>query len=649
MRRHTLGLGLLLPLAAALSGCGVDSLAPLAGSATRPGAIRGKAHGGQLPVSGAQIALYTYGATGYGSAGTLLATATTDRNGQFSIDPASMNCPSPDSPLYILSVGGNPGNPPGQVNTAINLGAALGTCANAMQAYITINEISTAMLAYTFSQFFSASSYDGITYDHFGSPSDATQVVSNGNSGTVSTVLNTTQGLPNPNTPTMTFEGNKLITLGNILGACVNSLGPNSQACTSLFQNTRPANGAAPTNTLEAAVALAQLPTQNVAPLFALAPPGNAAAFPGGLTTAPADWTLSASFTSPSFGLAVNPRTVTTIDIDSNGRVWFPSNRGGAGGVGYFDPSSGTFSQLYTGRLAHPQQLAIDRNNYVWVADSGSPNIAGFPAANPSAPTLLSLPGSTSTTVTIGSDNNPRYGIIAPDGTLALAQVTGGSTYSEIPSTEFPFSIGFFASSLGGNANGTFAMTGQSLYAPLSYYLSYASLQGVATNTYQFAEDGGQVATNGTSFVAPGGGYAPGADGICVWSAQSCYLMANDTTVHHPSGLAVDGNGTLWLSDNATPTVEAVPLTGGSYLTAGGKANNTLLLHDTNNGGTLVNPAGIAVDRAGNVWVSNYGCNGIGCVPGSFTLSELIGAGAPTTTPVSKQLFRGAHAGIQPR
>ena len=171
----------------------------------------------------------------------------------------------------------------------------------------------------------------------------------------------------------------------------------------------------------------------------------------------------------------------------------------------------------------------------------------------------------------------------------------------------------------------------------------------MATNTYQFAEDGGQVASNGSSFVASAGGYAPGADGICVWSAQSCYPMANDTVAHHPSGLAVDGNGTLWLADNNTPTVETVPLVGGSYLTAGGKANNMLILHDSNNGGTLLSPAGIAVDRAGNVWVSNYGCYGVGCVPGSFVLSELIGAAAPTTTPVSKQLFRGGHAGVQPR
>ena len=387
--KHTIGLGLLLPLAAVLSGCGVGTLAPFTSPAATPQALRGKAHGGQQPVAGAQIALYTFGATGYGSAGSLLATATTDQNGQFSIDPASMNCPSPDAPLYILSVGGNPGNPGGQVNSAISLGAALGTCANATQAYVTINEISTAMLAYTFSQFFSNANADDVTSDHFGAPSDEGQVITNGNSGTINTLINTTEGMPLPNSPTMTFESNKLINIGNILGACVNSAGPTSPACAALFSNTS-YNGIAPANTLEAAVGLALQPTQNVAQIFAVTPQGNASAFPGGLTTAPADWTLSASYTAPTFGLGVNPRTVTTLDVDATGRVWFPSNRSTqGGGVGYFDPSTGTFSQLFTGNVAHPQQVAIDRNNTAWVADSGSPNIAGFPAGNPSSPTLL--------------------------------------------------------------------------------------------------------------------------------------------------------------------------------------------------------------------------------------------------------------------
>ena len=375
MRLKAIAMGLLLPAATVLSGCGVGNIVSSSGAGSTPHTITGKAYGGQFPVTGATIALYTYGSSGYGSAGSLLATATTDADGNFNIDPSSINCPAASTPVYILSIGGNPGI---QTNSAIVLGAGIGSCAAIVDAYVTINEISTAALAYTFSRFFTVAGSDGTTSDHFGAPADATQVISNGNSGTLPTLIDTQNSYPRANTSTLTFEGAKLITIANVIGACVNTNGPSSPACTALFSDVTPSGGAAPTNTLEAAVDLAQNPAQNVQAIFALQPASGSSAFDGGLTTAPTDWTLSASYTSPAFGLGVNTRTASTIDIDTSGRVWFPSNGGGTGGVGYFDPGNGNFSQLYAANLTHPQQVAIDIDNYVWATDTASSNIAAF-------------------------------------------------------------------------------------------------------------------------------------------------------------------------------------------------------------------------------------------------------------------------------
>jgi hypothetical protein len=60
-------------------------------------------------------------------------------------------------------------------------------------------------------------------------------------------------------------------------------------------------------------------------------------------------------------------------------------------------------------------------------------------------------------------------------------------------------------------------------------------------------------------------------------------------------------------------------------------------------------PYGVAIDQAGNVWTSNASCpaNGLACSATSFTLSELVGAAAPTITPLSMQLG-GAMAGTKP-
>ena len=168
--------------------------------------IRGKAFGGQQPVTQSSIDLYAFGNTGYGSTGTLIASSSTDENGYFTIDPAAIDCNAagitPDTPVYILSIGGNPGSQP---NSAIALGASLGTCARASDpnTFVTINEISTAMLAYTFSRFFSAANADGVTSDHFGSPLTAAQVISNASSGTIPTLLDTTNGYPQASTATL--------------------------------------------------------------------------------------------------------------------------------------------------------------------------------------------------------------------------------------------------------------------------------------------------------------------------------------------------------------------------------------------------------------------------------------------------------------
>ena len=282
MRFNSLALGVLLPAAAFLSGCAMQNSGSSTSAVTPAKAIRGKAFGGQNPVAGGTVALYAYGSGGYGSAPTLLARTVADSTGYFTIDPSTISCPTPTTPVYILSIGGNPGF---GNNSAIVLGSGLGNCANAANDFVTINEISTVALAYTFAHFFSATpTGDANTNDHFGAPADATQTIINGNTGTLNTLLDVENGYPHPNTSTFTFEGSKLITLGNIVGSCVNSVGLGSPSCDALFSYITGPNGATPTTTLEAAVYLALNPMQNVGYIFALQPQSGAAAFTGGLT-----------------------------------------------------------------------------------------------------------------------------------------------------------------------------------------------------------------------------------------------------------------------------------------------------------------------------------------------------------------------------
>ena len=649
MRFNVTALGLLLPIAAVLSGCGMGSSGTLATAPSTAAKIQGKAFGGQQPVANSIIALYAFGTSGYGSRGQLLAQTTTGSDGYFNIDPNSINCPTPDTPVYILSMGGDPGFGP---NPAIMLGSGLGACSTAVSDpndFVTINEVSTAAMAYTFSHFFSAAlTTDTVTQDHFGAPAGATSTVTLANTATLRNLLDVENGYPHPNTSTFRFEGAKLISFANILGACVNSIGPASPSCSALFRYITGPNGAVPTNTLEAAVYLALNPRQNIQYIYALQPPSGAAAFTGGLTSSPADWSLSASYISPNFGLGVNTRTTSTIDIDLSGRVWFPSNAPGKAGVGYFDPSINGFSPLFPGNLQHPQQVAIDIDNYVWANDNGSPNIAGYPPSSPTTPTVLSVPGSTSTSVTVAYDNTIRYGIVAASGLPALGKVTGKNTYAEIGGTEVPGGGGFIVASLAGDVIGGAGVSGQYLPNPTTYDGYFNPSNGFSGVVYQSAQDSGQIVFTGNNFVTTRGGYGPGNDGICIFSMQGCYGMADDG-VRHPSGMSIDGASALWLADNFLSTIEEITPVNGSYLNGNYQANNVTFLHDNNNGGTMPSPSGIAVDGAGNIWVSNAGCVGNGCTPGSFTLTEIIGLATPTITPVSRQVVINDLAGTEPQ
>src|SRR5580698_7071961 len=70
--------------------------------------ISGQVHGGQQPITGPTIQLYTVGTSGVGSASTplLTQTVTTDADGNFSI--ANLFSCTDATLVYITSTGGNP-------------------------------------------------------------------------------------------------------------------------------------------------------------------------------------------------------------------------------------------------------------------------------------------------------------------------------------------------------------------------------------------------------------------------------------------------------------------------------------------------------------------------------------------------------------
>lgn len=644
----------LVPVAL-LAGCGMNQTAGITANVDSP-AIQGRTFGGQQPVVGATISVVAMGTSGYGSRGTILYSVQTDSNGNFSFPPGVYTCPQSNTPVYLLGIGGDSGF--GSNGSSVEA-AALGPCAAAQQSFVVMNEVTTAATAFVLSHFFSTTlGGANAANDWFGGPSTGSlpniqysMGLVNGSTVTIPAIINNAAGSVNPNTSTFTVEAQKIYTIANILAACINSNGATrgTDPCPKLFRYTTTPGGQVPSDTLQAAVQMALYPTTKMTQLYGLIP--NNPAFENYLPAAPNDWTIGVSYKSSAVGLAVDPGTTSTLDIDSTGNIWFPSNAATATGAAYFNPASQTFNGPFnTTLMVHPQQVAIDANGYAWYNDSSNSVVAGYLVSAPATTKAVTIPGTLSNAVSVGSDDRVNVGVTT--GALyELGDISPDrSSYSLLPGITFPFPVTSVAADMtGGEA---VAITNSLTTRMDNYYVSSAPAE---TDVVNANDDAGQALFTGSDHVAvrsyAGSGNAN--DGLCIYSLSKCYTFQGGNQ-NADQGIAIDGGGQLWVAESGNGGVLQVPInnpgaTGAAvYVNPSGASNvpNNEFLHgasdnDTADGPTAAAPYGIAVDVTGNVWMSNAGCNTVGCTPGTFTLTEIVGAGYPTINPVSAQITSG--------
>jgi polygalacturonase len=319
-----------LPLAGTLLLAGGLLLAGCAGSPhTSPAhalKISGAVHGGQPPVTGSTIQLYEVGTAGDGSpATTLLSGVFTTSDGSNMTNNSNANagnnfnalpageftisgdytCPA-GADVYLVSTGGNPGLPgAGSNNPSLALMAALGSCSAPSfgSSFISVNELTTFGSVAALAPFMSS-------YSAIGSGSaDATTLQAAFN--TVSEYTDTSQGIvPGPALPASTYASSyEIQTLGNAISACINSAGGaagDGSSCGTLFTDTTPTGGSAPTDTIGAALNIVNNPGLSVCPIYNLVP--SSPPFEPTLSSCPSSWTLPISTLSVS---VAGPSTVT--------------------------------------------------------------------------------------------------------------------------------------------------------------------------------------------------------------------------------------------------------------------------------------------------------------------------------------------------
>lgn len=612
-------------------------------STPTPGAaINGRVHGGQNPIVGASVYLYAASTGGYGTASTSLLTSatgnpadgngnyyvTTDANGNFSIT-GDYTCPSTASQVYLYAVGGNPG---AGTNSGAALLAALGTCpANgtlSSSLYVVVNEVSTITTAFALTGYQRAGEPTEV-----GSPNRALALTGIANAfATVANLETLGTGAARATTPAGngTVEQTTIDTLANILAACINSTGPSSTPCTTLFGNSE-AGGVPTTNTAQAAIFFARNPNANIALFFGLQAANSP--FQPALSAAPNDFTVAVNYTG---GGLSGP---TGIAIDGSDNVWV--SNAGAASISEFGPEGAAISSatgftgggLAVGTANLFPGIAIDGSGHVWVANPTANSLSEFSSAG------VAISGSGG--YTGGGLNAPDF--LAVDASNNIW--TGNRLDSSL--SEFNSSGTAITGSSGYTGGGLNSPSGIAISASGDVWAADNGLSGQDPNSLSELSSAGAAVSG--SFGFTGGGLNDPFE-IAIDNSGNVWVDntggANSLSEFNSSGTAVSGSSGFTGGGLDQPAGIAVD-TAGFVLVANYSGNSfskyasssSFFISPTGfQGGGLSAPVGIAIDGSNNVWVTNSGNN---------SLTEFVGqGGTPVVTPIVANLLApyGAHA-----
>jgi streptogramin lyase len=333
-------------------------------------------------------------------------------------------------------------------------------------------------------------------------------------------------------------------TLGNILAACVNSAGPSSTPCSTLFSNAESGGttGTLPSDTATAAINIAHNPVAAVTALWNLS--SGYPQFSPALTTEPNDFTMSIYYNDPGLYDTGGP-----LAADASGNIWAAANSVFKFNGQAYDYTGGTGYSGFYGA----QNIAIDVNGNAWAVNTSA--VGKFSSSGVVSPsggyTGLGLTGvGQATPISIAMDASSNAWI-SNDDNHAVVKVSSTGTLS-----------------------GTFSGTG-GLSAPGPVTIDPSGDAWVADTT-----SGAIVELSNAGSPLSG---ATGYTGV---------------GLNSPTGIAIDHSGNVWVSNSGGTygSVTEISKTGGLISPSTGYTNSA-----------LGNPTAIAIDGAGNAWVVGPG------------------------------------------
>ena len=339
--------------------------------------IDGQVQAGGAPVAHSTVTLWAAST----SSPVRLSQVESGADGRFVI--ATDQSPGVDFSLYLLANGGEPAG--GKVagnNPSLALLAVLG---NQPPPTVTINEMTTIASVWTNAQFIAGTEIKGYALGlriAAGNMANFVDPATGGYGGMIQDPLNSTQ------TPTMA----NFATLSSVLGGCTTRVRPD--ACSLLFAAATGRDGTVPTDTLTAAISIAQNMSYKPERIFALLDVFypvqgrglRATPFLPYLSFAPSAWVLPLEFTGGGYTGGAK------VMFDSEGNAWSGANFI-VGSVGHdslwdgnmakFAPNGRPLSPMTTGFHGGGLQgpgfgTAIDANDRVWINSTSGKTISLF-------------------------------------------------------------------------------------------------------------------------------------------------------------------------------------------------------------------------------------------------------------------------------
>jgi len=627
-----------------LSGCGSTS-----GSGGSAGAVSesfsARVYGGTSPISGATVYFYDYNQ----GQSTNIGVSTSDPSGEVSF---SANVPS-GSWIYLVATGGNGVAP----NT--RLFSVLGQAGTTLPKQVVVNELTTVSYVHSFFNLIGPSG-----------------LITSKSPSSVVSAFNTFSKVVNPSGVSISTTGSSQFEAqANMIAACV-QIPAQCQTISDILSISQTPDTISMLYALHnivnttASSAGSQQATSGAAVLTRLS---DHLATISGLPFRYAAITIPTAYMLSSFDFSGDG--YQNVAVDQSGDIWTESYGSystpnavieipvGATSVSSFVTfcSSGCTNNDPSYNLHGPYDLALDAAGNVWVGNNGISMITEINPSLPNQPTTYCNSGSSCT-------DPGNYSLSGDDGIAISASgnvLISGSVVTSIPEVS-PLSPTLYttnstaAGAITTDNNGNIWFISSTTLAgnstpPSVTEILFGTTTRIVFNSAIYGLNGpGDIVSDqsGNIWIGNASGTlteipASSPSSPIVYcnagttSGAGCSVYGNYlfTGGGFPSGLAVDGAGNIWTANGFSLTELPVgnysaPVT---YCDSTSTSNTGPLPALTNctfsEDYQMAGPAGIAIDSAGNIWVSNGGPNAPGG-NGPFTMTTFLGIASPVKTPV---------------